>query len=250
MRYYVTSDIHGFYTPFIEALTRSGYFMDTTPHKLVILGDLFDRGKEAIQLQAFILDLMERDEVILIRGNHEDLFEELVTEDEGLAYSHHVSNGTYETALRLTGYDMAIAMVREYDFVDAAKETAFYRKIIPAMRDCYETEHYVFVHGWIPCIRERDGSYSYNAAWRTAGPAEWRKARWYNGMDAARTAADETKTVVCGHWHTSYGHSKYEQNGPEFGEGADFRPYRARGILALDACTAYSGMVNCVVLED
>ena len=28
-------------------------------------------------------------------------------------------------------------------------------------------------------------------------------------MDAVRTCMEE-KTIVCGHWHTSYGHSKYE----------------------------------------
>ena len=43
MKYYVTSDIHGFYTPLIKALTDAEYFEDQKPHKLVILGDLFDR---------------------------------------------------------------------------------------------------------------------------------------------------------------------------------------------------------------
>ena len=50
MRYYVTADIHGFYTPLITALTKAGFFADSAPHKLVILGDLFDRGKEALKL--------------------------------------------------------------------------------------------------------------------------------------------------------------------------------------------------------
>ena len=68
-------------------------------------------------------------------------------------------------------------------------------------------------------------------------------------MDAAQTA-DENKTIVCGHWHTSYGHSKYEHKGTEFGEDADFSPYYAPGIIAIDACTAFSGMVNCLVIED
>ena len=56
MRYYVTTDIHGFYTPFHEALEAAGYFSDTKPHKLLILGDLFDRGTEARLLQQFILE--------------------------------------------------------------------------------------------------------------------------------------------------------------------------------------------------
>ena len=70
-----------------------------------------------------------------------------------------------------------------------------------------------------------------------------------NGIDAAQTA-DENKTIVCGHWHTSYGHSKYEHKGTEFGEDADFSPYYGPGIIAIDACTAFSGKSNCLVIED
>ncbi len=74
-------------------------------------------------------------------------------------------------------------------------------------------------------------------------------ARWYNGMDAAVTS-QEGKTIVCGHWHTSYGHAKYLNKGNEFGPDACFEPYRNTGIIAIDGCTAYSGIVNVVVIED
>lgn len=57
------------------------------------------------------------------------------------------------------------------------------------------------------------------------------------------------KTVVCGHWHCSYGHAKMEDK-PEFGYGADFSPFYANGVLAIDGCTAASGIVNVVVIED
>lgn len=99
MRYYVISDVHGYYTQMKSALEKAGFFSDTTPHKLIMLGDLFDRGHEAKQLQQFILEQMEQDKIIPIRGNHEDLFVELVTTDAGMPYSYHKSNGTYDTAL-------------------------------------------------------------------------------------------------------------------------------------------------------
>ena len=73
MKYYVTADIHGFFTPMMKALTDAGYFTDQEPHKLIILGDVLDRGREALKVQQFILDEMDKDRVILIRGNHEDL---------------------------------------------------------------------------------------------------------------------------------------------------------------------------------
>ena len=248
MKYYVVSDVHGFYSKFHNALAASGYFDDTEPHKLIVLGDLFDRGREANELQDFILELMDRDEVILIRGNHEDLFVDLVTTDAGVAYKHHKHNGTYDTALQLTGIDSAEAFARCFAFAETAQETPYYRRIIPAMRDYFETRNYVFVHGWIPCIRE-NGVYSYYSNWRDAPPCEWDKARWYNGIDAARTCMEE-KTIVCGHWHASYGHAKYEKRGSEFGVDADFSPYHAPGVIAIDACTAHSGQMNVIVLKD
>jgi len=249
MRYYVTADTHGFYTEFMAALDEAGYFKDQAPHKLIICGDLFDRGKEAVKLQQFVLDAMDREEIILIKGNHEDLFEELVTTDQGLAYSYHVSNGTYATALQLTGIDLAMAQVRHFDFAEAAQQTPFYQKIIPAMRDYYETEKYVFTHGWIPCIPENKWQYSFVENWRESSEEEWKKARWLNGMVAFKTARDD-KTVVCGHWHASFGHCMYGEAAKEFGQYADFSPFYAPGIIALDACTAASGKVNVVILED
>ena len=50
MKYYITADIHGFYTKFHKALDEAGYFTDPEPHKLIILGDLFDRGQEAVEM--------------------------------------------------------------------------------------------------------------------------------------------------------------------------------------------------------
>ena len=62
MRYYVTADIHGFYMEFQAALRESGYYEDPEPHKLIILGDLFDRGTEAKRLQDFILNIITIDD--------------------------------------------------------------------------------------------------------------------------------------------------------------------------------------------
>jgi len=154
----------------------------------------------------------------------------------------------YMTALQLTGYEPTMARIHNYDFADAAKETPYYKTIIPAMLDYYETQNYVFTHGWIPCIRENFG-YCYCSDWRESTDVAWQHARWYNGMDAAQTA-DEEKTILCGHWHCSYGHAKYEQKGSEFGPDADFTPYYGPHVIALDACTAHSKRINVLVLED
>lgn len=78
MRYYVVTDVHGFYSELQVALMEKGFYEDKEPHKLVVCGDLLDRGGEALKVQAFILELSKKDEVIIISGNHEDLFVDLI----------------------------------------------------------------------------------------------------------------------------------------------------------------------------
>jgi len=260
MRYYVVADVHGFYTELIAALTEKGYFEDEAPHKLILCGDLFDRGKEGLKLQSFLLELMERDEVIIIRGNHEDLAEEFVRNVDHwmtptLTYTHHWQNGTVQTVLDLTGMGISEAYTNPKKCALRMNETPFFKKILPSAVDYYETEHYIFVHGWIPCYEVKYASgnryYTPKENWREGTEEDWTYARWYNGMDAAWQGVTEpNKTIVCGHWHCSYGHAVIEGKGEERGENADYTPYYGKGVIGLDACTARSGRVNCIVLED
>ena len=249
MNYYVLSDIHAFCSLFRNTLRDAGYDDDPGEKKILILGDLFDRGQEALALQDCILDLMRDDRVILIKGNHEDLFQDLVTRDRGRPLRHHLQNGTYDTLEQLTGLHAGYSWHANMELARAGRETPFYTEIIPAMLDYYETKNYIFTHAWIPCENWYDGLI-YDADWRDAGQTAWREARWINPMDAVRTVRAEQKTVVCGHFHCSYGHCRYENKGSEFGEDADFSPYTAPGIIAIDACTAYSRKMNCVVIRD
>ena len=261
MKYYVVADIHGFYSELITALKEKGYFEDKEPHELIICGDLLDRGQEAIELQSFILDLLSKNEVILIRGNHEDLLVELVENSQkwmnaAVFMTHHWSNGTVDSALQLTGLDLNTAIYGPDFFSAQVKNTPFFKTILPAMIDYFETENYIFVHGWIPCTIFGKGhrfsdTFIYENNWRTQNKEQWEKARWTNGMTAAcKKVIEPNKTIVCGHWHSSYGHTILEGKGSEFGEDADFSPYYGKGIIAIDGCTAHSGIVNCIVIED
>lgn len=83
------------------------------------------------------------------------------------------------------------------------------------------------------------------------GDKAWSVARWENGMDAAsRGFIEPYKLVVCGHWHTSWAHSRFDEDGDEWGPTANFAPYWGDGVIGIDGCTAYTGKVNCIVLED
>lgn len=257
MRYYVIADVHSFYSEMMDALKEQGYFEDAQPHKLIICGDLLDRGQEAVAMRDFVLELLSRDEVILIRGNHEDLALDLINHWHLGSYRqfHHFTNGTIDTACQLAGYCLD-DFPRYVDEVGRAfLKDPMVQTVIPRMVDFFETEHYIFVHGWIPCKKsvtdEMDLIYEAIPDWRGAAEANWKKARWLNGMEAAHYGITEPgKTIVCGHFHCSFGHAKYENDGGEYDDQPNFAPYYAPGIIALDACTKLSRRVNCIVIED
>lgn len=264
MKYFVISDTHAYYDQTMDALQKAGFFEKEESSKLIILGDLLDRGDKAQKMQEFAVNLLKKDRLIFIRGNHEDLMlcmaEDFEMENIGnikSGWSYHISNGTFDCALQLTGMSAVAALRYPKLFAQKLKATPFCRTLIPAAKNFFETQNYVFVHGWIPVLSDsKDTAFNvyknfyYNENWRTADERDFANARWYNGMQFYKDFFVPSKTVVCGHYHASYGHCNIEQRGSEFGKNADFTPFYDKGIIAVDACTAYSGFVNCIVLED
>ena len=255
MKLFVMSDIHSFYDAMMSALEKNGFDINNKDHHLVICGDLFDRGPDAVKVFEFVKRMSDEGRFNYVYGNHEDLLFDCVREvyrRRGIS-SHHVSNGTLDTLVQITGFN-------KYDIYDCTCDpTEFAHKIDPLLNfiadnavDYIEAGDYIFVHGWIPC-----DSYNGKVAenWDTP-EADWNRARWINGMSAwHRGARLPGKTIVCGHYHSSWGHSHLHQDRKEFPQKnrvdweKSFEPFVDEGIIALDACTAYSGFVNCVVLE-
>ena len=262
MKYYVVSDVHGYYNLMKKALKDAGFFNEKEPCKLIVCGDMLERGKEAVQMVDFMLKLKKEGRLIYIRGNHEDLFMECLQQiasrgvhEIASGMSHHYLNGTWDTLIQLSCMEEMEAYNNAAELVGRIRRSPYYKELLSACVDYYETPNYIFTHGWIPCNCEDYRALigcKYQPNWRKASVSVWKVARWFNGMELAckHKVIEENKTIVCGHWHTSYGHAKIDKNGSEFGKNADFSPFRAKGILAIDGCTAYSGIVNCVVIED
>lgn len=67
---YVMSDVHGMYDKFIEMMEKID--LQRGDH-LYILGDVFDRGPDAIKILDYIIP---KNNITLLKGNHEKMFEE------------------------------------------------------------------------------------------------------------------------------------------------------------------------------
>lgn len=240
MKYFVSSDIHGFFDEWQNALKDKGFDLDNHEHKIILCGDLLDRGSQPKEIIDFVLK--HKDKVILIRGNHEDLIEQMI-ERNSSDYGD-LCNGTAQTIVDL----YPEWQISEFDLKKIAKETRL-QEVLDMCVDYYETKHYIFVHGWIPII---ENCYLYDSDWRTARKERWEKARWTNPVEMFRYEIYEpNKTIVCGHWHCSaLWHEQNSDEYEEFGDKANFEPFITKNMIAIDACTTYSHKVNVVVLED
>lgn len=252
---FVVSDVHSFYNELIKSLDEKGFDEHNPNHWFVSCGDLLDRGPDSQECLKFVNRLERK---ILIRGNHEDLMVDAIS--RGSFYSTDIHNGTSSSVYQLTGvYPDTLSSARGLNetALSLMKDNILWNTYINECVDYYEIGNYIFVHGWIPINTVMLTSYPpknqevYDPSWRNS--FDWKSARWLNGMEMWNKCIIEPgKTIVCGHWHTSWGHNKLHNKGPEFDtaeESACFDPFIGRGIIALDGCTAYSNQVNCVAID-
>ena len=244
---YVISDVHGFYDEMIEALDKAGFDPDNKEHYLISLGDNFDRGPQNKKVMDYLMDIERK---ILIKGNHESLIEDLCRRKDPQQYDYH--NGTYDSVCELGVYGYT-------SFEEACDLT---KKVIKpffdSMVDYFETENYIFVHSWI-AVKTRDGlpmhytrnhDLAFDPDWRNADELAWEDAKWGNPLTMVMKGLTPEKCVVSGHWHCSAGWAM-EKGISEFGEGAIFDPYYYEDkLIMIDACTAHTHKVNCIVIED
>jgi serine/threonine protein phosphatase 1 len=236
-KFFCFSDCHGFYDELRVALDEAGFDPNNETHWAIGLGDYIDRGRQPQQVMDYLMSLPRK---ILVRGNHEQLIMECI--DRGYPLSHDWHNGTAETII-----DLAL---NAETFVEACAEAREKVKgFIDTMVDYAEMRNHIFVHSWIPTISQNGGFRCFNPNWRAASTKEWENSRWGNPFELAEQELMPDKTVVFGHYHTSYARNKYEDK-PEFGKYADFSIYHGNGYIGIDGCCAYSGRVNVLVLED
>ena len=258
---FVVSDVHSFYTPLKKALDEKGFDPNNKDHWLIVCGDAFDRGDESEKVLHFLMSLERK---VLVKGNHDILFHGLCK--RRFPYSNDYSNGTTKTVFDLgegidgTPFDVCCDV--------AWNKTARYRELLV---NYFETQNYIFVHSWIPTTKKEKchpadkwiplTTDEYMEDWRDAIDFEWEEAMWGNPFKMWKNGLNQTgKTIVFGHWHCSTGHSmesiiKASENDEErwiseFEDDAIWEPFIKDNIIGIDRCTAHTGEVNVLVLED
>lgn len=284
MRYFVVSDVHSFGHILSDTLSAGGFEIGNPEHKLIVCGDIFDRGPDTVFTYEY-LKALPKDQLILVRGNHELLYMELLKKP--LPERFDYSNGTVRTFCHIAGFNTDIldrAFIAEellaagnLNLTTLDKQyKANWRKVKQAVKKSeitkfimsdrwqwyFETKDMVFVHSFVP-FKVRPGYEfmlndfgqppiefcDYDPDWRKADEGAWQTASWGCPWQQFRAGLfkEEGKTLVCGHWHTS---DFFWQLDDIPIRQADSPIYNNHGLIGLDACTALSKRINLLIIDD
>ena len=264
--WFVVSDIHGFFVELKNALATAGYQKRNKEHGLIICGDIFDRGPDALAVYNFIQSI-PKSRRILIRGNHELLYKELLEKD--YPEQHDFSNHTVDTFCQIAYHEC------QYDFDCSEKYFEYgglalmyggeenetiphWKRVRRIVKDhpitkwiesdewinYYELDNYILVHSWVP-VGSYDGlpayyienrHFEYRDDWRNATQTEWDDATWGCPWRMVKKGLNKTgKTIICGHWHTPDFFKNLKNKTLERGTAPI---YYSKDVIALD-CGVY-----------
>lgn len=95
---FVVSDIHGMYEHFIKLLENWN-----RDDKLIILGDMIDRGPDSLKVVQYVMELKAKHDVVVLQGNHDQMIEDFVRDSFGHGDLYCNYNGGVPTLISFTG---------------------------------------------------------------------------------------------------------------------------------------------------
>lgn len=259
MKYFIVSDVHGFYDELIKGLEEVGFDSSNPEHIFVSLGDLFDRGDKSYECLQFVNGLTNK---ILICGNHENCMQDAILRKHFKSYdSHNKTDKTCWEFYKHSHPDEEISDVSETDVLRWLETYDDLNKYFGCLKDYHIIGNNIFVHGWVPywCrtiadVKRADWVDWYDAVWENGASC------WYN---YGKIKTDDSEfarvvTVFCGHVHSWFANHKYHHSGvvefiPETNdvktELLDNKPFIDDGIVNLDSYTRATHNVNVYILE-
>ena len=224
MRYFCVSDLHSDYTDLKLALKKAGFDKKNKNHTLIVVGDVFDRMDETLELYNFLSSIPKK-RCILIRGNHEYLFRDLL--NKSVPDAHDLSNHTVDTFCHIAHIDiddLHCGNVSWKEITDSVKSSKIWAWLNSKQWvNYFELGPYIFTHSFIPVrIQEKykqvlsiyspydlsGKAFEYREDWRNATNYEWEDATWGDPVDYYKASLFEEeskkgKILVVGHWHVS-----------------------------------------------
>jgi predicted phosphodiesterase len=275
-KYFVVSDIHIFASELKYSLRQAGFNKKNKDHILIVCGDVFDRGDETVEVYKYLKSIPKK-RCILIKGNHESLYKELLTKSFPDRYDF--SNGTVRAFCNIAsideeklskyywieqgfanGFDYDQIEERLYSTWNQIKNIVANHEITKWLdskqwRNYFELDKYIFVHSFIPTqvkdewkemhpYKLRSFCYEYKSDWREASDDEWELATWVDPIDnfeydLFKPEADNGKVLIVGHWHTSDFYKRLENIVTDTQE-----IYYSKNLIAIDGGVKYDPLIG------
>lgn len=265
MKIFAISDIHGHFTEMIRCLKESGYDENNDNHLLVVCGDMFDRGSESREVYKYLRRLQESGRAIILRGNHDNMFIELLRgEDCWFNFIYNGMKTTFDSFLERTasfesyiaidlGLDIRKLEEKEIDnlwfkYRDDTRNTILSENegILDwflSLPDYYETKNYIFTHASI----DTEAKDWHNPEFSKYKYISWDACHWDDGSFFGKELKNVDKIVVVGHYHTDGIREKYNL---EF-DGTNSILTRDDGkMIYIDTCTPITKRVNVLTIDD
>lgn len=249
--YFVFSDVHGEYDALLQSLDAAGYKSNNPRHKLVSLGDNFDRGEYSRQ----IYDFLCKEKAIWVKGNHEIMLEEALEKgvDGEFVLFNILHNGLDKTIESFSGKEIGYSTTpQELNYlIECSKHNTRYsnngKSLLSTLKDLpyyFETKNYIFVHaGFEPYM-----------PWQMSSKDVMTWDIEYSHLPIKST----NKTVVIGHHHAARVRDIAKEHGfqeialglPWYGNIDENAPVRIGNKIAIDPCSTLTHKVNVIVIED
>jgi len=234
-KYFVVSDIHSHYLALRMALEKYGYNEDNPQHHLLVLGDLFDRGEETVEVLDYLYHLNQENKATILLGNHDTFILDFLRGNlDRVTFDIHF-NGFRKTLEQLSGKIIDLDKLEE--IATTIKQRFPYLKDwLSSFPLFLELEDYIFVHGGI------DGT---NKDWKTL--TSRRDFVWNREINMARVPG---KTVVVGHHRVATIRKKTKDYDVLFLQNPElFDILYEDGKILIDRYVEVSNEINVLILD-
>lgn len=261
-KYFIFSDVHGEYDALLTSLKEAGYDRNNPTHKLISLGDNFDRGRKSKDIFQFL----KNRNAICVKGNHDLFLQEYLEKgmDGEFVLFNILHNGLGETIKSFYGMgDNGVTSIKELERMKT-HIINYYSALLPWIKNMplyYETEHCIFTHAGInPNLPNWKDTDEHFMTW---------------DIENSYAQCNNTpRMVFIGHHHAFRVKQQADEHGikyfdiskdkPEiyfqedgtshkilsFGNTDEHSPYISGNKIAIDGCTNLTKKVNVVVIED
>lgn len=218
---FVVGDVHGQFTMLEELLEN----WQPDEECLLFVGDLADRGDNSKAVFERIHQLMEEEEAIVVKGNHDEMLE-LFLENPSEHLPLYYMNGGESTVNSLLGRSTS----RENYQENVEEIKAEYPWLLPMLKSLplyYEWGDYLFVHAGVNLRKEN---------WRDSSDHDfvWIREGFYDQPNHTN------KTIIFGHSVTSTLHG--DMSNFDIWESGD-------GLIGIDGGAVYGGKMHGLVLS-